>query len=192
LGPPGEKSVDRPHRLTLALASFSLLVSVAAAIVSGMASSRSYRARVENLLVAQSGIVVHSLRVKRVSDRGSGSYLVFSIMYQNSFTFSVNRLKAQAYVNITDREAYLLPESVVAPEFSSMLMARQEKGVSIIVHPSNAELGLADSGEMPIEIGGGVYYEAELGPFGYNWNECYMFETFETILPCPVRAGRKQ
>jgi len=176
-----EKTADRPHRLTLALAIIALIVSGAA----GVTSWRSYQLSLANFLATQSGVVIHSLRVDRLSDGNGRTLLVFSSLYQNPATFSVNSLKAKASVFISSKAGYLLPESVNAPEFSTMLMTRQEKGFTLIIHPSTEELALADHGDLPIEIQGDVHYEGQRGRYGYDWTECYMLQK---LLPCPVKA----
>ena len=180
--PKMEKNADRPHKLTLALAIMALIVSG----VAGLMSWRSYRLGVTNFLVTHSGTVIHSLRVERLSDGKGGALLAFSSIYQNPSDFSVNRLKSKVSVVISSKEGWVLPESVTAPEFKEVLMSRQEKGFSLIVHPSAQELALADQGDSPIFIEGDVNYEGQDGEYGYSWIECYMLQK---LLPCPVKTS---
>jgi len=181
--PPNvEKIADRPHRLTSILATISLVVSCGALLMSWW----SYRLSRANLIVTQHGIVVHSLNVDRIRDQNGGSLLTFSSLYQNPSGFSVNNVKAHASVQITNgkERSLLLPESVRAPEFSALLMAKQEKGFTLMVRPSTEELASADSGEVPIVIDGDVLYETQDGHYGYTWTQCYMLQK---LLPCPAK-----
>jgi hypothetical protein len=175
-----EKTADRPHKLTLALAIMALIVSG----VAGLLSWRSYRLGVTNFLVTHSGTVIHSLRVERVSDGKGGALLAFSSIYQNPSDFSVNRLKSKLAVEIEGKEGGVLPESLTAPDFKEVLMSREEKDFTLIVHPSSQELALADQGDLPIFIVGDVNYEGQDGEYGYSWMECYMLQK---LLPCPVK-----
>jgi hypothetical protein len=140
----------------------ALIVSLAA----GVTSWRSYRLSVTNFLVTHSGTVIRSLQVARLSDGKGGALLTFSSLYKNPSDFSVNCLKSKASVFISSKEGSILPESVTAPEFKEVLMSRQEKGFTLIVHPSAQELALADQGDVPIMIEGDVTYEGQGGEYG--------------------------